>query len=61
MKIKCIYNISYDTKKKYDLTISKTYDAISDTNINDKYYYNTHFFKSLSKYRNEQIDKLLEE
>ena len=65
MKIKCIENNTC-----LDLTIGKTYDVISISDLgkyyliiddeNDESWYIKEYFKPLSEIRNETIDKLLE-
>jgi hypothetical protein len=65
MKIKCIDNKDGELY----LTIDKTYNVIEDNKfnykiINDNGYNNWYYkeyFKPLSEYRNERIDKLLED
>jgi hypothetical protein len=61
MKVKCITNIN-------TLTIGKIYDIINYNNDGDyiisndngyKFCYPKEWFKPLSEYRNETIDKLL--
>jgi hypothetical protein len=65
MKVVCKENDGY----KNCLTINKTYDIINEKKygyqmINDKGYIwgcSKHCFKLLSEYRNEKINKLLED
>jgi hypothetical protein len=67
MKIICIKNIGYERH----LTIGKTYEVIKIVNNgyyyviiydeNDKWIYPKKYFKPLSEYRIEKINKLLEE
>ena len=63
MKVKCIGNKGYE---KW-ITISKIYDVMKYTenkykiidDHNNLWFYNKRHFKTLSKYRNDKIDKLL--
>lgn len=64
MKVVCVYNIGLE---KY-LTLNKTYDVISISSVyyinNDIYQnrrYKKIYFKTISEYRNDKIDKLLGE
>ena len=67
-KIVCINNYSYNVHHRWNsLTIGKIYDLIEEDGTtywlkNDNMsigYYDKDMFKSLSKIRNEKIDRLL--
>ena len=66
MKVVCIKNIGHEHR----LTIGKTYDIITINEYGDyiiiddegyKWWFSKERFKPLAEYRNEKIDKLLED